>query len=136
MIRSHTKNIDRGDNDSRLVASIKEVEALATTLDKKVANLESGFARFYPTVIREYFGGMIRHFRSVKERMKQGAICTYVVGDQCSYAGVFIPTAKILSTIASQVGFQVVEIRRWRGRRSTTGTRSIDENLLILKNTK
>jgi len=134
MIRSHTKNIYKGDNDGKLVADILQVETIASELDRKVADLEHGFGRYYPTVIREYFGGMKRHFESVKRRLRKGAICAYVVGDQCSYQQVFVQTAVILSTVAEKVGFETVEIRRWRGRRSTTGQNQIDENVLILRN--
>ena len=134
MIRSHTKNIYKGDNDRKLVADVPQVENIACELDRKVADLQHGFGRYYPIVIREYFGGMRRHFESVKRRLRKGAICAYVVGDQCSYQQVFVPTAVILSTVAEKVGFETVEIRRWRGRRSTTGQKRIDENVLILRN--
>jgi hypothetical protein len=134
MIRSHTKNIYQEDNDKRLVADIPQVEDIASELDRKVAGLAHGFGRYYPTVIREYFGGMRRHFESVKRRLRTRGICAYVVGDQCCYKQVFISTAAILSIVAAKVGFETVEIRRWRGRKSSISQRQIDENVLILRN--
>ena len=133
MIRSHTKNIYKADDDAALVASIPEIQRIATRLDRKSARSGSGFVRYYPFVVREYFGGMYRHFQSVVPLLKEGANCAYVVGDQCSYLKEFIPTAELLSIVAAKAGLETVEIRRWRARKSTTGKRRIDEKILLLK---
>jgi len=133
MIRSHTKGIYASDNDGALVARIHEVKRIASALERKVAKSSHGFARYYPAVIREYFGGMRRHLVSVRRVLRKDAMCAYVVGDQACYLKMFVPTARILGQIAERVGFSVVEIRRWRGRRPTSGGRAIDENVLILR---
>ena len=85
IIRSHTKNIYKADDDAALVASIPEIQRIATRLDRKSARSGSGFVKYHPFVVREYFGGMYRHFQSVVPLLKEGANCAYVVGDQCSY---------------------------------------------------
>jgi hypothetical protein len=133
MIRSHTKGIYIGDNDASLVSSNELINDLVLTLEPKVRLKSDGFARLYPTVLREYFGGMKRHFKSVRPFLKQGALCAYVVGDQSSYLRVHIPTATILSQLAEDVGFETVEIKHWRSRWSTTTSREVHENILILR---
>jgi hypothetical protein len=79
---------------------------------------------------------MKRHFESIKPFLVPDAFCAYVVGDQSSYLQVHIPTATILSRIAEEVGFQTVEIKRWRSRWSTTTSKEVHENILILTNAK
>ena len=134
MIRSHTKGIYSGDDDGSVVSRMPSVKRIAASLDRKAAKYDHGFARLYSTVIREYFGGMRKHLVSVRRLLRKDAMCAYVVGDQASYLGEFVATARVLGQIAERVGFSVVEIRKWRGRRSSTGAHSIDENVLILKN--
>lgn len=134
MIRSHTKGIYVGDNDESFVRGNEIIDGLVATLEPKVRTKSHGFAKLYPKVVREYFGGMKRHFKSIKPFLAPAANCAYVVGDQSSYLQVHIPTAMILSRIAEEVGFKTVEILPWRNRWSTTTSREVHENILILKN--
>lgn len=136
MIRSHTKGIYVGDDDESLVKNNETINRLVSQLQPKIQTKTHGFARLYPRVLREYFGGMKRHFQSIKPFLVPDAFCAYVVGDQSSYLQVHIPTATILSHIAEEVGFQTVEIKHWRSRWSTTTSRKVHENILILKNAK
>jgi hypothetical protein len=134
MIRSHTKGIYVEDNDSILVSTNVEIQKITKLLRKKITTKTHGFAKLYPKVTQEYFGGMLRHFKNVKPLLKSGAYCAYVVGDQASYLQVPVPTATILSSLAKSVGFELVDIRTWRTRWSTTTSREIKENILILRN--
>lgn len=131
-IRSHTKNIYKGDKDSKRVSNILEVRRLSQEIRRKVRGQEDGFARYYPRVIGEYFGGMKRHFESLLPFLADGALCAYVVGDQSAYAGVHIPTADLLAEIATSCGYRVEGVRQWRMRRSK-GARNIAENILVLR---
>jgi tRNA G10 N-methylase Trm11 len=133
MIRSHTKGIYVQDDDRKFVKYFGSIDRIATAIDRRTKKKEHGFARLYSTVLREYFGGMRRHFESVHRVLADGGLCAYVVGDQASYLRVHIPAAKILSGIASRVGFETVEIRRWRKRWSTTRRKRVNENILILR---
>jgi hypothetical protein len=133
MIRSHTKGIYKLDSDSKLVGGNRLVQKIVNTLRRKVRGKDHGFARLYPKVVEEYFGGMKRHLMSVKSVVAPMARCTYIVGDQSSYLRVHIPTADILSSIAEEEGFKTVEIRHWRKRWSTTTSRELDENILVLE---
>jgi hypothetical protein len=133
MIRSHTKGIYKGDFDAKFIKGHHKIERIARTLDEKAEGKTDGFARLYSTVVREYFGGMMRHFKSVKPLLSPGAFCAYVVGDQTSYLQVRIPTAEILSSLADEAGYNTVEIRHWRSRWSTATSRAVPENILILQ---
>lgn len=133
MIRSHTKGIYHGDSDSELVARNRSINKLATTVEKRAKAKKHGFARLYGTVIREYFGGMRRHFRTIAPRLAPRASCAYVVGDQSSYLQVHIPTAELLAEIAELEGFKVVDIQHWRDRRASKTSKYINENVLVLR---
>jgi SAM-dependent methyltransferase len=131
-LRSHTKGIYKEDNDSQHVAGHPAVERVAIEIEANVQDKTHGFAKLYSRVVREYFGGMKRHLRSVTRVLAPGARCAYVLGDQSAYAGVHIPTAEILAEIATDCGYQVLGIRPWRVRWSTTNSTSIQENILLL----
>jgi hypothetical protein len=133
MIRSHTKNIYSEDNDSVLVEKHVVIKKLVSELDRKTKDTDHGFGRLYSTVVLEYFGGMRRHFKSLRKLLKPDAKCAYVVGDQASYVGVHISTAEILGSLAAEVGFEVVDIEHWRNRWSTSLSKRISENILILQ---
>ena len=133
MMRSHTKGIYKKDDDGAFVKQIISVQDVVRTLEPLVKEKTHGFAKLYPKVVGEYFGGMARHFASVAPYLKKGAQCAYVVGDQSSYLRHHIPTAEILATIATELEFEKVEIAHWRKRWSTTTSLEISENILILQ---
>jgi len=133
MIRSHTKNIYYGDNDSAHVANHVAIQALATELRKRVEGKKHGFARYYPNVVTEYFGGMKRHLQGLYELLAPGAPCALVVGDQASYQQVHIPTATLLASIATDIGFERVAMKHWRNRWSTRTASNVKEHILILR---
>lgn len=132
MMRSHTKGIYVGDNDGELVANDTTIVRIAEKIRAKTKNKSYGFARLYHRVMEEYFGGMKRHLMSVHAVLRHGAHCAYIVGDQSSYLRVHIPTAEILASLAQEVGFTFIGIERWRGRRSTITSNTVDENILLL----
>ena len=133
MIRSNTKNIYKEDNDSTFVVGHPAIKKIVTELKRNIQSKSHSFARLYPTVVKEYFGGMKRHFMSLQDLLAPRAKCAYVVGDQSCYLQVHIPTAEILSSIAEDVGFKTLEIKHWRSRRSSTTSKEIDENILFLQ---
>ena len=134
MIRSHTKGIYTNDTDSEVVSGNDALARLAKKIDRKAATKTYGFARLYSKVATEYFGGMKRHLKSVSSMLTPNATLAYVVGDQSSYLQVPIETAKILGSIAEEVGYTLIEIRHWRDRQSSVTSKTIRENILILRN--
>ena len=133
MVRSHTKGIYSEDADSDNVSTDKTLNGLVRRIDRAAATKEHGFAKLYSRVTTEYFGGMKRHLESLHPILRRGATLAYVVGDQSSYLQVPVETAKILGSLAEQVGYDLVEIRHWRDRSSRSRAKTIVENILILR---
>jgi hypothetical protein len=133
MIRSHTKGIYTTDDDKRTLGENTRINRLVARIDRRAENKTYGFARLYGRVAKEYFGGMKTHFAAVLPVLKAGARCAYVVGDQCSYFRIRIPTAEILAELAKEVGFEVDKIRVWRKRWATTTQKYLPEHILILR---
>jgi len=134
MIRSHSKGIYKSDSDGTWVVGIPEVQSIADELRAKIVNKTYGFAKLYPRIIEEYFGGMYRHLMSLWHVLRSGGQCAYVVGEQRTYLQTFTPTGKIIGILAEQIGFQVEDILIWRIRRGTTGSgKEIKEEIVILR---
>lgn len=134
MIRSHSKGIYSTDDDGSYVADVSAVQDVADELREKAAHKTYGFAKLYPKIITEYFGGMRRHLRSLKPLMQDGGIAAYVVGEQTCYLQTYTPTATILGEIAELEGFELKEILPFRIRTGTTGGgRQIKEEVLVLR---
>lgn len=134
MIRSHSKGIYKTDDDSSEVVGIDSVQVVVDELVEKAEGLTYGFAKLYPKIISEYFGGMRRHLRSLRPLMQEGGIAAYVVGEQTCYLQTYTPTATILGEIAQLEGFELKEILPFRIRTGTTGKgRQIKEEVLVLR---
>ncbi len=134
MVRSHSKGIYKADDDGQWVADIPEVRAIADELRIKIKDKTYGFAKLYPRIIEEYFGGMHRHLQSLKKALRVGGQCAYVVGDQRTYLQTYTPTGKILGIIAERLGFVVEDALVWRVRKGTTGSgEEIKEEIVILR---
>lgn len=134
MIRSHSKGIYKQDNDGEFVVGIESVHRVERELAEKASQKTYGFAKLYPKIITEYFGGMRRHFRTLKPLMADGGIAAYVVGEQATYLQTYTPTATILGELAQLEGFELKEILPFRVRTgSTGGGRQIKEEILVLQ---
>jgi tRNA G10 N-methylase Trm11 len=136
MVRSHSKGIYADDCDGALVAEVPEVRRVRRELEFKIKDKTYGFAKLYPRIIEEYFGGMYRHLKSLSQVLEKGARCAYVVGDQKTYLQTYTPTAEILGQIAGlpEIKMKLAEIEPWRFRRGTTGSKTrIQEKVLILR---
>jgi hypothetical protein len=133
MVRSHTKGIYKTDEDAAELENHPTIAQITADIDVRAKEKTHGFARLYSTVVREYFGGMQKHFRRVYPILRPGGLCAYVVGDQSSYLQIHIDTAEILADLAGRAGFEVLGIDHWRSRWSTTTSREIGENILILR---
>jgi hypothetical protein len=136
MIRSHSKGIYVTDSDGDAVATNTRVMSVVKEIRKRAENKTHGFARYYPIVTKEYFGGIKKHLASIKPLLKPSGVCAYVVGDQSSYLGVHIPTAEIIRDLAQEVGFIDVTIEHWRNRWSTSTSKKMEEHILVLRRKK
>lgn len=133
MIRSHSKGIYVTDSDGEEVAGTSRVMAVVQEIQNKAELKTHGFARYYPIVAQEYFGGIKKHLAAVVPLLREDGFSAYVVGDQSSYLGVHIPTAEIISELAREVGFKTATIEHWRKRWSTTNSKNMEEHILVLR---
>ena len=134
LLRSNTRNVFKGDDDGGLVRDRSEIVELAAQIEARRIELgkTSGFEKRYAHVTMEYFGGMLRHLRSLKPVLRRGARLAYVVGDQASYFRVPIPTGEILEGLAATEGY-VVECRElFRTRFATATGEPLREEVLVL----
>jgi hypothetical protein len=133
MLRCHTKGIYKTDSDGDRILLNSKIMELAEEIGQRASTQTSGFSRLYASVVKEYFGGMLRHFESLLPLLKPGAKCAYIVGDQSNYLQVHIPTAAVLGQLAEQAGFECIDIRLWRTRYVSSTKRTLNENVLLLR---
>ncbi|MDR2641174.1 MAG: site-specific DNA-methyltransferase, partial [Planctomycetaceae bacterium] len=121
LLRSNSRNIYKHDNDDNFIIHHPEIIKLAETIESKriAMGKTSGFEKMYHKVVRQYFGGMIRHLESLKPFLKKGAMLGYVVGDQASFLQIYIPTGKILADIAIRLGYKLISVDLFRTRFAT-----------------
>jgi hypothetical protein len=122
LMRSSSKNVYKDDNAVDLVRGFASVTEAIREISDKAASRDSGFARVYPRLVGEYFGGMYKHFCQLKRVLRRGARAAYVVGDQSSFFATPIPSARIVAELADDCGRglmieSIVPIREYRGTR-------------------
>jgi len=143
LLRSNTRNVFVGDRDGDEVAEFKSIRAVSHKIEQRRVELRktSGFEKLYHKVVAHYFGGMRRHFRVLRPKLKPRATLAYVLGDQMSFLMVRIATAELLGEVAEAEGFKVVGRELWRERigtrvrNSETNQRTVRsrEEILILQ---
>ncbi|HEX5223474.1 MAG TPA: DNA methyltransferase [Verrucomicrobiae bacterium] len=121
LLRSNTRNIFVDDVDSHEVTEFRSIQAVCRQIERRRIELEkdSGFERLYHKVVAHYFGGMRRHLRALRPRLRKGARLAYVVGDQLSFLMVPVATAKLLAEVATAEGYKVTGCDLWRERVGT-----------------
>jgi len=121
LLRSNTRNVFVMDNDSDEVVEFKAIQAVCQKIERKRVELgkTSGFEKLYHKVVAHYFGGMRRHLRALRPKLKPKSPLAYVLGDQLSFLMVPIATAELLGQVAEAEGFKVVGRELWRERVGT-----------------
>jgi len=122
MLRSSSKNVYKSDSSVDLVRRFTSVTGVIREITEKAASKNSGFARVYPRLIGEYFGGMYKHFREISRVLRKDGRAAYVVGDQSSFFATPIPSARIVAEIATDTATRLSlesmkPIREYRGTR-------------------
>lgn len=135
LVRSNTRTIFKGDDDDACIRHIRSINRVADEIEEKRQELNktSGFERLYHRVVRLYFGGMHRHLAALKPKLRPGARCAYVVGDQMSFFQIPIKTGQLLAEVADDLGYQVTDIDLWRERRATATRLTLREEVVILR---
>ncbi len=135
LLRSNTRNIYVGDNDSNSVKFVPSVTKLASEIENRRLDLgkTSGFEKNYHKVVLNYFGGMALHFESLGPKLKPGARLGYVVGDQASFFRILIRTGEILAEIVEPLGYRVESLDLFRTRIATATRDQLREEVLVLQ---
>ena len=82
LLRSNSRGVYKTDVDDREVAEHTEIQRIAADIEKRRVELgkTSGFERLYPRVTQLYFGGMARHFASLRPVLRtrgQARLCSW-----------------------------------------------------------
>lgn len=135
LVRSNTRGVYRKDEDHLALAQNDLVNELANSIEAKRIELNktSGFEKNYASVVRQYFGGMARHFQSLTNYLKPGALLAYVVGDQASYFQILIRTGELLAHVAEQIGYEHIRTDLFRTRIATATRAQLREEVVILR---
>jgi DNA modification methylase len=121
LLRSNTRNIFVDDRDGDEVLEFSSIQKVCRQIEARRIELEkdSGFERLYHKVVAHYFGGMRRHLRALRPKLRNGARLAYVVGDQMSFLLVPVATAKLLAEVAEAEGYKNLGCDLWRERVGT-----------------
>ena len=135
LVRSNSRSVYKADDDDRWLDQLPAITQLADQIEARRVELgkTSGFERMYHRVTRLYFGGMARHFESLKTVLKPGAQLAYVVGDQASYFRIMIRTGELLGEIAEHCGYEVLGRDLFRTRAATATRSQLNEEVLLLR---
>jgi hypothetical protein len=121
MLRSNTRNIFVDDRDGEEVLGFTSIQKICREIEARriELNKDSGFERLYHKVVGHYFGGMRRHLRPLRPKLRAKARLAYVVGDQLSFLMVPIATARLLAEVAEAEGYKTIGCDLWRERVGT-----------------
>jgi DNA modification methylase len=133
LLRSNTRNVFVADDDMDEIKGIDSIRKVCEEIEAKRIDLgkTSGFERLYHKVVAHYFGGMRRHLRHLKPKLKSGAKLAYVVGDQYSFLMVPVRTAALLAEVAESEGYKVDSIDLWRERVGTKIRNGLDQQKTV-----
>ena len=134
-VRSNTRGVYKIDDDDRWISDHPEIQRIAESIEARRIELgkTSGFERLYGRVTKLYFGGMARHLAELRPVLRPGAKLAYVVGDQASYLRVMIRTGQLLTGIAQQLGYELVNIDLFRTRLATATKEQLREEVVVLR---
>ncbi len=143
LLRSNTRNVFVDDRDGEEVKEFASIQKICQAIEQRRVELgkDSGFERLYHKVVSHYFGGMRRHLRALRPKLKRKAKLAYVVGDQLSFLLIPIATARLLSEIAATEGYRTIGCDLWRERtgtkvrnsRTNEKTVKVREEILLLE---
>jgi hypothetical protein len=135
-IRSNSKTVYSDDTDWKHVSKLKSVTDIVGKLTELAKLKTYSFAKRYPLVVGNYFGGLYLHLLSLADLMPSGGKCMYVLGEQRSYLGVLVPTTDIFIEIACEQlrAFTLQKrtvLKLRRGTKGTTETVREEATLLV-----
>lgn len=108
---------------------------LKTALRRLHEERETLWSSWIPEMVGGYFKDMKIVLEGLHTQLAPEGEVWAVVGDS-QYAGIPVPTAKILSDLAPSMGYRVIEISAFRSMRSSAqqgGQQQLDETLVVLR---
>jgi hypothetical protein len=121
LLRSNTRNVFAADRDGEEVEEFASIRAVSEAIERRRVELgkNSGFEKLYHRVVRHYFGGLRRHLRALRPKLRPRARLAYVVGDQLSFLQVPVATGRLLEEVAAAEGYRTLRRDLWRERVGT-----------------
>jgi len=130
MIISDAKAMYKDIKDHEMIASFPSVQSIVEQLRERLKDKNWGWD--YAFMTAQYFGGMYRTLRQVRDLIKPGARLIVVVGES-AHSGVFVPVPKIIGELGMAVGYELEETRILRTRRSSSHKFSLAESAVVLR---
>jgi hypothetical protein len=110
-------------------------KSLIETLDALKSVREQLWNRHIPDMVSAYVSDMGGIMSSLSQRLRDRGRVYMIVGDS-RYGGIYVPVAKVLAEISSQVGLRMIGTEACRSMRSSPqqgGREDIKESLLIFE---
>jgi hypothetical protein len=133
LLRSNTRNVFVDDTDGEEVKEFSSIRRVCQEIERRRVELhkDSGFERLYHKVVSHYFGGMRRHLRALRPKLKRHAPLAYVLGDQLSFLMVPVATATLLAEVAQAEGYRTIGCDLWRERIGTKVRNSLTDEKTV-----
>ncbi len=92
---------------------------------------DAAYDRRIPQLVAAYLRDMSAVFRATSGRLRPGSHIYLDIGDS-KFAGVYVPTHELLTSVASDAGLTLVDSEKIRDRRSKDGT-DLQQRMLIFQ---
>ena len=110
---------------------------LSDVISQLIKNREILWNKNIPEMVGGYFADLLKVINGVQKNLTPNGTMWMVIGDS-KYAGVIIPTAKILSELLTPRGWRAIKIEPFRSMRVSAqqgGQFGLDETLLVMQKT-
>ena len=127
----------RSYRDATITAGINDVRGTEVPVSSETARAvifdlkKNAYDSRIPRMVSSYLNGMSRVFGGLATHMKVGAPVFLDIGDS-AYAGIHVPTDKLLAEVAADHGFRLLESEVLRTRVSRTGI-ALSQTLLTFE---
>lgn len=112
-----------------------ESKTLTKVISSLVKNRHDLWNKNIPEMVGGYFADLLKVIDGVKKNLSSGGTMWMVIGDS-KYAGIIIPTAKILTELLTVRGWHPTKVEPFRSMRVSAqqgGQFGLDETLLVLQ---
>ena len=116
--------------DWRRVEEVESVASVAKALDDKLGDRNWGWD--YGLMTRQYFGGLLRSLEAVRPLLAPGAPFVLIIGES-AHSGIMVKVPDITAELGQLAGYEALEVRVLRTRRSASHGFELKESAVILK---